>query len=315
MAENTIYVPIINPVKFVNIARANLQQYYTKQFDLFLYAEQIYNFQEKVSYFQKIFQGDQISLQFSSNLSPVQVDVINSDGNAVLPFTALQVRRNTYDPDYYIYEADINTSPLTEGCYSLQVTVGSAYPIILVSEIFVITTDITNTLLFEYSNTTYHEDVLFETGIKFSMRVPGIISGYTPGAKDVVYEDQVLNETLLSSRTFRNFKLFVGGAEGIPDWMIDKLNRVMGCDTVMIDGKFFTKAEGAKWEQKSEDTYPMNGWTLDLRETINRNSVIYQSGQIDSNKKLLVVHNIESKGFGDVSGQGNNNVVPIVELE
>lgn len=315
MADNTIYVPLINPMKFVNVARTNLAQYFTKQFDQYLFYEQLYDFEEKVNYFQRIFKGDTISLQFSSNFSPIQIDVINKYGNSVLTFVALQVRRNTYDPDYYIYEAVINTSALEEGCYSMQVTAGTTQPILLISEIFIITTDITNTLYFEYSNSVYHEDVLFETGIKFSMRVPGIIAGYTPGAKDVIYEDQILNNTLLSSRAYRNFKLFIGNSEGIPDWIIDKLNRVLSCDRVSIDGKLFCKADGAKWEEKPEENYAMAGWTIDLRESINRYSLIYQVGTIDANKKLLVVHNVESKGFGDVSGNGNNNVVPIVELE
>lgn len=313
--DNTIYVPLINPVKLVNIDRANLDQYFTKQFDHYLFSEQILDFQEKVNYFQKIFKGEIIKLQFSSNLSPIQIDIINQYGNSVLTFTALQIRRNTYDPDYYIYEASINTYALDEGCYSMQVTVGTVLPIILVSEVFTITINIENTLFIEYFNSVYHEDVLFETGIKFSLRVPGIIAGFTPGTKDVIYEDQVLNNTLLSSRSYRNFKLFIGGSSGVPDWLIDKLNRAFSCDSVTIDGKDFCKADGAKWEEKNQEDYPMAGWTIDIRESVNRYSLVYVSGQIDSDKKLLVVHNIESKGFGDVSGNGDNNIVPIVELE
>jgi hypothetical protein len=126
------------------------------------------------------------------------------------------------------------------------------------------TSNIKNTLFFEYENSSFYEDVIFETGIKFGLRVPGFLLYDEPGSQDVVYDDQDLNNTILSSQHFRNFKLFVGAPAGIPAWQIDRLDRIIGCDNFSIDGKYFSKPSGAKWEKSEQDNYPMQGWTIGL---------------------------------------------------
>jgi hypothetical protein len=312
--SNRIYIPIINPLKFVDDARANVAQYFTKQFDDFLFSEQIYDFQQPADGRQIFSLNDIISLQYSANFSPLQISFVSACDDAVwLTFTASSNIRNTYEPDYYLYEDNFDISALPVGSYYIKFEAGSPVQKTLRSETFRITSNIRNTLLFEYQNSSYYEDVIFETGIKFGLRVPGFLRYDEPGSQDVVYQDQNLNNTILSSNHYRNYKLFIGSPAGIPFWQIDRLDRIIGCDNFTIDGKPFSKPDGGKWEKAEEVDYPLQGWTIQLRESINRKSIIFDS-EGNTSKKVIIVHNIDSKGFGDVFAPGQN-VVPIIELE
>jgi hypothetical protein len=312
--SNRIYIPFINPLRFVDAARTNQVQYNTKQFDDYLFREQILDFEQNVCWRQPFSPNDIISLQLSANYSPIQVSFVGAKyGNTLSTFSLTSSIRNTYQPDYFLYEQNFNISDLPEGCYYVRIDAGSPVQKTLLSETFSISSNIKNTLFLEYENSSFYEDVIFETGIKFGMRIPGFIAAYEPASKDVVYEDQVLDNTILSSIPYRTFKLFVGAGQGVPDWLIDKVNRIMGCDTVTIDGKGFSKPDGSKWEKAEEVNYPMRGWTLPLREAINRKSSIFDS-EGSTDKRIIVVHNIDSKGFGDIFEPGQN-VVEIIELE
>lgn len=308
-----IYFPYLNPIRFVELNKTNLDQYFTKQFDDFLFEEQQYNWQQHKKYCQKFATVDTIKLQFQSETDPVIITVINEDNDTVLTFTPSWVLRDRYNPTLFIYELSINLSSLNVGCYKIKVEIGDPVTKTLISECIEIISDIENTLLFEYNNTSFYGNVLFETGIVFSLRTEGTIGKMSPKAKDAIYEDQTLNQTILSSRPFRLFKVGIGGSEGCPDWMADKINWILGCNNVAIDGKYFTKSEGAVLEPKEEENYPMAGYSIDLRESIRRDSSVF-STTANTNKKLLLIGNIDSKGFGNI-GNSASNVIQVVDLE
>jgi hypothetical protein len=311
---NRLLIPFLNATKWVQMDPALFPQYAKKQFDEALFVEQFYTGQQQTCYPQKISIYDVYSYQFESNYDPLAIQIIDKDGAVYLDLPLQRVRRNTYQPDYYIYEVDINFTSLTPGFYWMKLVTGVTGMPSFISEPIRIINNIDSTVLIEYANSSYYGDVVWETGITMSFRVEGAIWRFNPASKDVLYEDQVLNETILSSQPYRTFTLFIGNQFGVPDWLIDKVNRILGCDNLRIDGKFFSKAEGAKWEKKEEDDYPMSGWSIELREQLNRNSAIFDNESPD-NKKLLVVHNIESKGFGDLSLNAGSNIITITDLE
>jgi hypothetical protein len=310
---NRIYIPIINPLKFVDAARANLPQYFTKQLDDYFFRERILEFEQFANGKPIWCTNDILSMQYSANYSPIQFSFINnSDGSVFLTFTTSSNIRNTYEPDFWLYEINVDISALPVGCYTLQMEAGSPVQKTLLYE-FKIIPSIKNTVFIEYQNSEYYEDVIFETGIKMAVRLPGFLRYDEPGSQDVVYDDQDLNNTILSSNHFRNYKLFIGSPYGVAPEIIDKLDRILGCNNLTIDGKPVSKPSGAKWDKTEETNYPMQGWSISLREAINRKSIIFDSDG-STNKKIIVVHNIDSKGFGDIFAPGQN-VVPIIELE
>ena len=171
-----------------------------------------------------------------------------------------------------------------------------------------------NTILLEYWNSRWHGDVVFETGIRFGLRVEGNIGRVNPGRETKSYSDQKENPTVLSSKGFRTFPLNIGGSRGVPDWMVDKFNLVWTCNHVMIDGKYFAATTESKQEYSEQKNYPMRGITMDVREGYNRGSKIV-GGTFTGNSELLVIHGIESKFFGDISQQGSSNVIKIIDVE
>jgi hypothetical protein len=42
----------------------------------------------------------------------------------------------------------------------------------------------------------------------------------------------------------------------------------------------YTKNEGAKWEEKAFDDYPLKGYQLEVRETLGRASQVYENGDL-----------------------------------
>lgn len=312
-----IYIPILNPLRFVDESFENLPQYATKQFDDFLFEEQLQAWEEPVEYCQKYSTTDIIKLQFQADFDPIKVNVVDADDNIVLTFAAAWTLRNKYDPTFFIYEVSINLNSLPTGCYRVKLECGGGGLLppdkTLISESFEVIEDISNTILFEYNNSTFFGNVLFETGITFGFRVEGIINKMQPKSKDVLYEDQVLNQTLLSGRPYRLFKLGIGGTFGVPEWIIDKLNWIMDCNNIAIDGKYFTKSEGATWNPKEEENYPLRGYDIDIRESLRRDSAIFDL-TVNSNKQLLLIGNIDSKGFGDTYSAASN-VIQVISLE
>jgi hypothetical protein len=310
---NRIYFPFLNSIKFVEEDATLTPQYDKPLFDYSLMSEQLFGWQEKKCYTLKKTIYDADSLQFVANFDPIQIDVYdNSDDHVVFSLAAQRIRRNSYQPDFFIYEVDISYADLDPGKYYMKLTAGSTK--VFISELIEVLPSVENTVYLEYANSEYYGDVIFETDITMKMRVEGVVTNFTPGTKSVVYEDQVLNNTTLSFVPFRTWKLFIGGTFGIPAYIIDKVNRILGCDNLMVNGKAMSIADGAKWEEHAIDNYPFSGWSIDMREALNRNSTVFDT-ETSNDKKLIVVHNIESKGFGDLSENEGSNIVVITNIE
>jgi hypothetical protein len=119
---------------------------------------------------------------------------------------------------------------------------------------------------------------------------------------------------LLNSRTLRQWPVTFGDERGLPDDIIDLLNRIWSCDNVLIDNKSFGIADDSKFEFVGEEGYPMRGVKLTVEEGINRNSKLFTINS-DPNKKIITTIIVDAKVFGDTSNQGNNNVVPVINIE
>jgi hypothetical protein len=84
---------------------------------------------------------------------------------------------------------------------------------------------------------------------------------------------------------------------------------------VLCDGKSFAVLDESKFEDKEiHPEYPFRQWALNIQEGINRASKIV-GVDVDSNKKLLIVYQIDGTVFGDLSAQAGSNLVPIISSE
>jgi hypothetical protein len=291
-----------------------LPQYLTKYFDDYWASEQLQPYETNIVYKQKYQTSDTIYLQFESNFASIQLSVIDCDQNVLLTQAATQVRANKYLAGYYVYEITLSLAPFSAGTVWLKLSLGLGSKL-MISEPIELAETWPGTVLFQYNNSKYHGDVIFETGIVFGFRCEAVIRRLDPGNERTAYRDQKLNPSTLKVRPFRAWELGIGHRTGVPDWVIDKMNWVWSCDNVLCDGKSFAVLEDSKFEDKEiHNQYPFRHWTLNIQEGINRASKIV-GVNVDPSKKLLIVYQIDGTVWGDLSAQAGSNLVPINSSE
>lgn len=311
---NVINIPLLNPVRFVELDPVELPQYLTKHFDDYWFKEQLQPFETVVEFKQKYQTSDTIYLQFEANFASIQMQVIDCEQTVLLSQAATQVRANKYLPGYYVYELTLSLAAFSAGTIWLKLNLGLGSKF-MISEPIDVAETWPGTILFQYYNSKYHGDVIFETGIVFGLRCDAVIRRLDPGNERTAYRDQKLNPTMLKVRPFRAFELVTGHRVGVPDWVIDKMNWIWSCDNVQCDGKSFAVLEDSKFEDKEIDPrYPLRQWSLNIQEGVNRASKIV-GVDVNPNKKLMIVYQIPGTVFGDLSENAGSNLIPVYSSE
>lgn len=314
MADNILFVPFVNPVKFYEVITP-VSKYQLKQFDDYKFEDRLLPWQS-TEFYEQIWQTDDIiNLQFESTFDPIIVSLINDDGGSVITLPALIGLANKFLANTYSFEVAMSLSSVPTGCYRVKIVAGTggSQRTYLSGHQYISSTPITNTICLEYFNSRYHQDVVFETGIKFQYRIFGYLGFLDPGRKDELYRDERWNPALLNSRTTRHFPVFFGNERGITDDEIDLLNRIWSCDNVTIDKKAFGIADNGKFEFTGETDYAKRGLRLLLEEGINRNSKAFAI-TTDTSKKLVTTIIVDASVFGDTSNQGSANTVPVYNI-
>jgi hypothetical protein len=312
---NLLAIPFLNPVSFYEAKPAVFDEYLTKFMHDYPFEQNQFPWLDPLTYRQKWQTSDTIYVQVESNFEPLQLDLINRYGNVVLSLVANLQMPNKYMEGVHVYEFALSLASVEEGCYHLRLTTGNLNELNMISEPMEVRDVHEGTILMQYRNSRYHGDVIFETGITFGFRVEGAFDFLDPGANITAYEDQKADPYILSARPYRVWPLVIGGEEnsrGIPDWVVDKFNLIWSCNDVKVDGKSFARNGDAQLSFQVVEGYRMRGITLPVREGQNRGSKIV-SPTVDTNKKLLVSFNINTKLFGDISENAANNLIPITQ--
>jgi hypothetical protein len=306
---NEIYIPFSNGVRFYKVNPNQQGQYLTRHFDDYWQKEQLRNFETPVEYKQKWQTNDSFPLQYESNFASINLKVIDCEQNTIVDQNAVQIRSNKYLPGYYVYENTISWASVSPGTYYLLLTLGGTEQ--MISEPMEIAEEWPNTTLYEFSNSTFHGDIVYETGIVLKFRCESFITRLDPGNERTAYRDQKMNPTVLKSVPYRGWKLVIGYPTGVPDWVIDLMNWIWSCDNVTCDGKSFAVSENSQFEEVEHDkVYPFRSWTLNVQEGVNRYSKIVNP-EVDPNKKFIVAGMIDSTLFGDTSENAGSNLVPV----
>jgi hypothetical protein len=139
------------------------------------------------------------------------------------------------------------------------------------------------------------------------------VQDYQPGSERIVFVDQPNNIEQLSANTFSTGVFIIGDQWGVPNIFIKKINQHFACSQVLIDGKQFVGNQGARFEGKREENYPMTGWAFELREadasTKDRSVADETQGT-----PFMIVFNIQNKGFGSITNPASTNTIQIENL-
>ncbi|MES2620167.1 MAG: hypothetical protein V4615_04875 [Bacteroidota bacterium] len=299
---NTLFTNHLSPIQYHRINPANLPQFMSKHMDRFPFVDTIKEWEQFTRYEQIFYTLDSIRQQFTTNYGPLSLSLVDKDDAVFYGGNFQQKQQNKYEPETFVYEHDLALNVYEPGIYFLKLECGSPVNLTLISEPIIISNKVKNTLLLGYSHHAYYGGIIFQTGFSPYLRLPATLRLKTPSSKDTLFEDQPLNMTMIERRPFDVWELLIGGATGIPDYLIRKLNHIFGCSTLSIDGILYTIAEGAKWEERRQERFPKRGWSIDLREKYNRAANVYENDDLLQGQ-IAVVANVDSKGFGaDDSG-------------
>lgn len=311
MAVQEVKIPFINPLQWYLDEPEESERFLSKDFVDWLLPETILPWQQKLCWNQPWQHSDTIHDQIQSTYGPLNLRIYKSDDSLIDTIPYNQLAQNASDPRFWLYEIDVSMSIYPEGLYYCKLEFGNPVALRLRSNSIYVAARIENSLLLECQHYKFREDVIFETDILLGMRVPGIKKYKSTPSKDTVYENQVLDIETLRSVNFRLWELRIGLARGIPDYVADKISRMLGCSRFLIDGKEYTKNEGAKMERIELERYPLSAWTVEMREKRNRASRYYQN-ETAQNASIVVMLNVDSKGFGADTG-GNETVITNVD--
>lgn len=282
--------PALNSLRFIPANATLPTGYNTWPFDQGFFYQQIKSyFQTPVSYFQKVEASDTITIYFDSLSKHATFTLLNGDGSTNMVLEAgvggTLISANNTDSQYgdqyytYVYQFTPADIPLNDGyyCVAVQMTYdGDTDPLtntIFISECFHLSNEgWDKTMLFEYADGENEYDVFFAapapfggfTPLPWAFRCECWID-IDPTFHDTTFEDFIYQVQKLQSIPYRIGELNVGGDAGVPPWVLDKVNRILSCDTITIDGVQWWKEPGANWSFKKMDSFPMKAGTIKLR--------------------------------------------------
>lgn len=318
MADNLLYHPELNPVLFFDEDRATSDEFQTPHFEDFPFDERG-KWWLQVASEKRIWQiTDIIELQFESMFDPIIIVLEDENGSEVISLPALIGLPHKVFPNTWSFDVSMSLAGLTTGCYRLKRVLGSAGPTQKTQYspwMFISADPIPDTIFIKYWHSHFHKDVMFETGKKFGIRIPGWIDydKQKRVLKQEVYKDQRLNPALLQSDSARNIPVYFGDEFGLTADDINLIEQIWECDNVEIDNKPFGLAE-AKFEYIELEGYRKRGLHTIIEPGINRQSRVFGI-TTDTSKKLVTTILVDNKVVGDFAGSGSTNTVPFINAE
>jgi hypothetical protein len=310
---NRIRFPFLNPVPLYDMSPAVVPQYNSRHIDAHPYFETIESWQAARPFQMPWQVNDSIRLQFMSDYGPIKLRLVDGYERTVVIQAAVQRLRSAFEPDFYVYEADISLAGIAEGVYFLLLEAGddgSGAPVErFISEPLKILANQKNTLYLEYKHYRFKGTCIFETGFAPALRIPGRLVLKSPSAKDTFFEDEELSQRLVDGKPYEVWELQVGGPSGIPDGMAKRLNRMLTCSDTRLDGIRYTKAGQQDLQPSAERGYPMRSWAIDLRDTENKDHAEYSNNAYNAGPGSMII-SVDRKGFG-TSSSGEEQIISI----
>ena len=314
MADNIVDISILCPIKFRRQGFTNPLPYNSKYHDDWNYPDTVRNFEEQIPYWQPWQKNDIIYVPILSNYAgPHQLELYNCDDILIDTFQLNYEASSIEGTGMKFYIATVALATYAEGVYYFLLKSGSPVLDTLESEKIYVKTLHENTIQIRYTHNENDFDVVFENGLEFQLRVYGGMTEFKPASDRTVFVDQPRNMVQLSGKSYYTQKLLLGDANGIPDYLIERINQIFLCSDVLVDGKQYVASDGAQLEPSREKDYPLAGWALEVRPAEAQNKKRFTA---DGNQgtPTTIVYQIQSKGFGSISNPASNNTIQIEQV-
>jgi hypothetical protein len=295
-------LPFINPFRFVKYGVEDAV-HFDDDWSCSLRA----HYERDVRYKQKWVKSKTTKLQCESSIYPDNLIVYNVNRAVVYNYMWTPVFVGV---NYTIYECEVDFSSLADGVYFLYQFVGfnTSLEWELISEPIDVRASWSNTLQITYKHSYNDYDVAWTTGIEMLFIIEAGIKELTPERDRTAHISQTADVTTLWGVPSRSFKLLVGLAPGVAEWVIDLLNRIFLCDYISINGMRYQNPEGAKWEIQRVKGYPLVGAQIDIVPEFNNMSHEFADAT-EIAAGIVTAYNIETAFFGPGA------LVPITDIE
>lgn len=315
MAENILEISGLCPIKFKDVDYVNPAPYNTNYFEDHHYRDTLPYYASADDYFHPWQKNDIIYLQFRANYGPHNIELVNQWGIKVNDLVATYVATSTEASGLKVYQASLALNTYAEGIYKIVVKSGSPLVNTIESDWFCLKTKHEGSILFTYGHDENDFNFIFETGMKPVFRVHGGWRDYQPQSERTVFTDQPSNIVQLSGKSFYTEKVVIGNTYGVPKWVVDKINEIMLCSEMLVDGKQWVAVSGARLEPVRIDRYHKAGWSIELRPAKKRTGNRFVNDAPAAAEEYYVTYNIEGNLFGDKTGPASSNVIQIQNNE
>lgn len=262
-------IPFLTPIKFYINGSTGIH------LDDDFAINQIKSFQTKVCYKYKWQIGDATPIQISTTIAPSPMKILTGEGVDTGATFAWTMVGNGGDLGINLFECYINMDmlPVNKTYHFYFKAALLSYNAEFLSEPVYLKTTHDNTLEFKYKDSKNKLGVYFTTGIQYLFRCEAGIMDYLPETEGVDFIDQIHDIKLLEATPFDSFKLYIGKAPGVADYIIKTLNYIFCCDNVHINGLQMVKPIGDKWEPTRVKGWPHTGWATTILPAINISSL------------------------------------------
>lgn len=315
MGANSIFCPPVQPVQFVPEGLVLPAQYHTRNRDQYWFSEQISNWLNQNNYWNPWESGDTISLQFQTNgLSPVVVNMWSCAGVLISTTSATLISNPAIVSPIQLWQVNIPLTGLV-GQYYLEAVAGTGgVTATLLSEGLNIAASWPLTMLIQYSSSKNKQATIFVgSGYTPSIRVQGYRDNHMkPKYKGAFYVDQPQDIQVLNAINYEVDQLWITGDEGVPDYVIKKIARIMLLDQVQIDDTMYSIDEGAEWNETNTPGNPKKFWSIDIRQTSNADGITANAAGVDSDPTIFVT--LDANPFGPNYGNAGSQDTNIISI-
>lgn len=314
MDANTMGVSHLSSWQYVPQNFSLEEKYAQPDMNVALFENQIKHWLDRKGYVNPWKIGDPIPVQVMANgLAPIKFKlylVKNGMTSLVKEETIPVKNTNSVVDPIYAYINDVSSEGAEEGFYYAIINGGGDDGPNLVSEGYNFTSDIRDTLLFEYSNSTNKYRTIFE-GFTGRLRVNGYIDNtIDPQYKAAFYVTQPQDIAITGAFPYEIRKMII---KQVPDYIIKKLSRIMLLDNVKINGVGYTIDEGAKWEPQSKNGSPLKDWSIMIRPANNEDGIVVNAEGLTEEMTMLSTldQNMFGPNYGNASRTDEQSIIKV----